>query len=207
MYTPYYRVSSGNVQTTLDPTARNTLGALYSPPPSASAVFSTTAGSSTPGFGAQPVYKYVYFYDAAALTGTMQAAPAPVYYIDESFTTVTGNAADAYFTTGGACIAGYLMPNTTALGTSLTGANWYLQLSQSYVHMAIGGLVQNCYAPTTQTNPGQGAYIVGSTTGSWASTVVSDAGNNERVLGLQWTAIASSLCDVLIGADGVYWGS
>ena len=47
----------------------------------------------------------MYFYDAAALTGTAQVAPAPVYWIDESFTTVTPNAADAYYTTTGACVA------------------------------------------------------------------------------------------------------
>lgn len=207
MYTAYYRISSGNVATTLDPTARNVLGAIYSPPPSSSAVFSTTAGSSTPGFGAQPIYKYVYFYDASALTGTMQAASAPVYYIDESFTTITGNAADAYYTTGGACVAGYLMPNTTALGTSQTGAGWYGQLSQSYVHIQIGGLLQGAYAPTTTTGAGQGSYITGLTAGSWTSLVNTTIAASSRVLGIQWTAIASSACDVLVGGLTSNWGS
>lgn len=206
MYLPYARVSSGNVQTTLDSVARNTVGAIYSPPPPSTSLFSTTAGSSTPGYGAQPVYKYVYFYDAAALTGTMQAAPAPVYYIDESFTTVTGNAADAYFTTGGACIAGYLMPNTTALGSSLTGAQWYLQLSQSYCFMQIGGFLKGALAPTTLTNAGQGNFIVGAATGSWTSIVINNAGANQRQLGVQWTAIAGGVCDVLVQGD-MFWGS
>lgn len=205
MYTPYYRISSGNVQTTLDPTARNVLGAIYSPPPSSTAVFSTTAGSSTAGFGAQPIYKYVYFYDAAALTGTMQAAPAPVYYIDESFTTVTGNSADAYYTTSGACVAGYLMPNTTALGTSNTGAQWYAQLSQSYVHIQVGGFLAGALAPTTLTAAAQGNYIYGTTTGSWTSIVNSSVVG--RLLAVQWTAIVSSACDVLVGGYQSFWGS
>jgi hypothetical protein len=203
MYTPYYRISSGNVQTTLDATARNVLGAIYSPPPASSAVFSTTAAASTAGYGAQPVYKYVYFYDASALTGTMQATPAPVYYIDESFTTITGNAADAYFTTLGACIAGYLLPNTTALGTSNTGAQWYAQLSQSYVHIQVGGFLAGAYAPTTSTNPGTGSLITGLTAGSWASQVINTA-TASRVLAYQWSAIASSACDVLVDLN---WGS
>jgi hypothetical protein len=207
MYTPYVRIAQGgNVQTTLDSVARNTVGAIYSPPPAASAVFSTTAGASTPGYGAQPVYKYVYFYDAAALTGTAQAAPAPVYYIDESFTTVTPNAADAYYTTNGNCIAGYWMPNTTALGTSQTAAQWYASFQQSYGFIQISGFLAGAYAPTTLTTPAQGNAIVGSATGSWASTVVADSAVASRQLGWQWTAIAAGLCDVLVGGD-VFWGS
>ncbi len=207
MYTPYVRISTGNVQTTLDAQARNTIGCIYSPPPASTQSFSTTAGVSTPGFGAQPVYKYVYFYDANALTGTAQAAPAPVYYIDESFTTVTPNAADAYYTTGGACIAGYWMPNTTALGSSNTAAAWYGEFVQSYGWIQIGGLLRGALAPTTQTGAGQGSAIYGSTTGSWASTVNTTVAASARVLGIQWTAIASGACDVLVGGYQSFWGS
>lgn len=206
MYTPYWRISTGNVQTTMDPTARNVVGAIYSPPPSSSQTFSTTAGSSSAGYGAQPVYKYVYFYDAADLSESMQAAPAPVYYIDESFTTVTANAADAYFTTGGACVAGYLLPNTTALGTSNSATAWYTELLQSYVHIQIGGLLQGALQPSTRTNPGQGSLITGLTTGEWASQVINTA-TPDRILGIQWTAIASGLCDVLVGGYTSFWGS
>jgi len=204
-----------NPQTQLDSSAKNQLGTVYSVPPGvysnvsgvSTPVFSTTAGSSTAGFGAPSVFKYVYFYDASALTGTMQNAPAPVYWIDESFTTITGNAADAYYTAGGACVAGYLMPNTTALGTSNTGAQWYAQLSQSYVWIQTAGFLSQAYAPTTQTSAGQGNYIYGATTGSWASIVNTSVANSSRVLGIQWTAIASSLCDVLVGGYTTFWGS
>lgn len=213
MYGPYPRFA--NPTTQLDSTAKNPLGFVYAPPWGQWAannigtipVFSTTAGSSTPGYGAPGVFKYVYFYDASALTGTMQNAPAPVYYIDESFTTITGNAADAYFTTGGACVAGYLMPNTTALGTSNTGAQWYAQLSQSYVWIQVAGFLSQAYAPTTQTSAGAGNYIYGLTTGSWASAVNTSVANSSRVLGIQWTAIANSLCDVLVGGYTTFWGS
>lgn len=207
MYTPYFRISTGNVQTMMDPTARNVVGAIYSPPPSSSATFSTTAGSSTPGYAAQPVYKYVYFYDASELTGTMQASPAPVYYIDESFTAVTGHADDAYFTTGGACVAGYLMPNTTALGTSQTGAQWYTQLSGSYVAIQVGGFLKGALQPSTRTGAGTGSYITGLTTGDWVSLVNTSVANSSRILGIQWTAIASSACDVLVGGYTSFWGS
>lgn len=209
MYTPYVRFA--NPQTQLDPTAKNTPGSIYSPPPgtysssTSQPVFSTTASASTPGYGAPGVFKYVYFYDAAALTGTMQAAPAPVYWTDESYTTVTGNAANAWITTGGAMIAGYLMPNTTALGSSLTGANWYLQLSQSYCWIQIGGFLGAAYGPTT--GGAVGDYIIGLTNGSWSSSGVTTISASSRVLGYQLTAVASSLCDVLVGGLTTFWGS
>ena len=211
MYGPYARF--GNPQTQLDVKAQNPLGFIYSPPwgtysnSTSQPVFSTTAGSSTPGFGAPGIFKYVYFYDASALTGTMQAAPAPVYWIDESYTTVTGNAADAYSTIGGASIAGYLMPNTTALGTSNTGAAWYLQLSQSYCWIQVAGFLSGALAPTTQTAAGIGNPIAGLATGSWTSVVAATVAASSRVLGIQQSAIAASACDVLVGGYTTFWGS
>jgi len=193
MYQPYVRITSGNVQTTLDSVAKNPVGSIYSPPANLGAPLSTK------GLGAQPVYKYVYYNSTA--NPAPVAAPAPVYYTDESFTTVSGNAAEAYFTTLGACIAGYIMPNTTALST-LTAA----QLNQSYLFMQIGGLLVGAYAPTTTTAAAPGNAIVGSTTGNWASTVLTVAAVAGRSAGWQWTAIASSTCDVLLGADA-FWGS
>lgn len=210
MYTPYVRFA--NPQTQLDPSAKNTPGSIYSPPPgvyspsTSQPVFSTTAAASTPGYGAPCVFKYVYFYDASALTGTAQIAPAPVYWIDESFTTVTPNAADAFYTTGGGMIAGYWMPNTTALGTSLTAANWYLQMVQSYGWIQIGGFLPGALGPSAGT-AGVGNFIWGAATGSWASTGGTTMGANEVVLGRQLTAVASTLCDVLVAGFTTFWGS
>lgn len=206
-YLPYARVTTGNPQTTLDATAKNPVGAIWAPPsPYNGATFSTTATVSTAGLGAPPVFKYVYFYDAAALTGTAQIAPAPVYWIDESFSTVTPNAADAYSTLLGACVAGYWMPNTTALGTSNSASAWYLQFSQAYGWIQIGGFLPGALAPSTSTNPAIGSLITGLTTGSWASQVINTSTPN-GVLGRQWSAIASGVCDVLVGAYSSFWGS
>lgn len=212
MYGPYPRFA--NPTTQLDTTAKNPLGFVYSPPwgtyssaSSSTPVFSTTAGSSTAGYGAPGIYKYVYFYDASALTGTVQAAPAPVYYIDESFTTVTGNAADAYFTTGGAMVAGYLMPNATSLGTSLTGAQWYAQLSASYCWIQVGGFLPSALVPSTLGSNAAGNVIQGLTTGSWTSTSNTTLQASGRVLGIQLQASAASLVDVLVGGQSTFWGS
>jgi hypothetical protein len=193
MYTPYVRITTGNVQTTLDAAAKNPVGAIWSPP--------VNLGSplSTKGLGAQPVYKYLYYNSTS--NPAPVAAPAPVYYTDESFTTVSGNAAEAYFTTNGQCIAGYLMPNTTAL-TTLTNT----QLNQSYCFVQISGFLASAYAPTTVTAGAPGNVIAGAATGNWAS-VVNTTTAGYRYLALQWTAIASSLCDVLVGGDSCFWGS
>lgn len=200
-YLPYARVSSGNVQTTLDSSAKNTLGGLYAVPAPfpTTAVFSTTSGSSTSGYGAPPIFKYVYY--NSTTNPTPVAAPAPVYYTDESFTTVSGNAAEAYFTTQGACVAGYLMPNTTAY-SGLTSTI----LNQSYCWIQVAGFLSGAYNPTTSTNPGQGSLITGLTTGNWASQVINTA-TALKVLALQWTAIANSVCDVVVNGDTTFWGS
>ena len=210
MYTPYVRFA--NPQTQMDPSAKNVVGSIYSPPPgtytnyTSGPTFSPTLNLSTPGYGAPGVFKYVYFYDASALTGTMQAAPAPVYWTDESFTAVTGHAADAY-SSAAASVAGYLMPNATALGTSNTGAQWYLQLSQSYVWIQIGGFLSQAYAPTTQTAAGIGNSIYYSTGADWASTVNTTLAASSRLLGVQYSAIVNSLCDVMVGNNSTFWGS
>lgn len=190
---PYVRVTTGNFQTTLDPAARNPLGCIYVPPVSATLV------TTSKGYGAQAVVKYVYY--NSTTNPAPVAAPAPVYYTDESFTTVSGNAAEALFTTNGACLAGYLLPNSTAV-SGLTAA----QLNQSYCFIQVGGLLVGAYAPTTVTAGAAGNIIAGLATGNWASIVnVTNAGNRE--LGIQWTAIASSACDVLVSGFGPYWGS
>lgn len=208
-YLPYARISTGNVQTTLDATAKNPVGGLWAPPVPypTTATFSATAGVSTPGYGAPPIFKYVYFYDAAALTGTAQIAPAPVYYIDESFTTVTPNAADAYFTTGGAAVAGYWMPNTTALGTSNTAAQWYAQFIQSYGWIQIAGFLPGALEATTVGSNAQGNYIEGLATGSWASTTNVALQTSGRILGIQWSVAAGGVYDVLVGGYQSFWGS
>lgn len=210
MYTPYVRFA--NPFTQLDSSAKNIPGSIYSPPPGtfsatgSGPLFSTTVNLSTPGFGAPGVFKYVYFYDANALTGTAQSAPAPVYWIDESFTTVTPNAADAWFVLGGAMVAGYWMPNTTSLGTSQTAAGWYLQFVQSYGWIQIGGFISQAIAPTAGSGAA-GNVIQGLTAGSWVSTGNTTLQASGRVLGVQLTATTALLADVLVGGFETFWGS
>jgi hypothetical protein len=198
MYQPYARFA--NPQTQLDATAKNPVGCIYSLPANQNLPLSTK------GIGAQPVYKYVYFNAVAAPTAV--AAPAPVYWTDESFTTVSSHAADSYSNgTGvaGVAIAGYWMPNTTALGTSQTAAQWGTQFQQSYGWIQIGGFLAGGWAPTAGA-AAIGNFITGLATGDWSSTSAATI-TAGRLLGIQYSAVAASICDILVGGYQTFWGS
>ena len=208
MYTPYVRFA--NPYTQLDGTAKNIPGSIYSPPPGtypASSVFSATIGSGTPGFGAPPVFKYVYY--QSTLNPVPEIAPAPVYWADETFTIVTGQATEAYVpateavSPNGASVAGYLMPNTTQY-VGLTAAT----LNSSYCWIQIGGFLPGAFEPTTQTSTVFANPIYGLGSGAWTSAVNTTIANSTRALGVLWSAISGGVCDVLLGGyPGCFWGS
>ena len=124
------------------------------------------------------------------------AGPAPVYWVDETYTTVTGVTSEALCTLNGA--AGYLMPNTTDI-PGLTDA----MLEGSLCLIQIGGQLSGAYGPTGGT-AGVGNLIV-PIAGNWTSQgVVQSAtagGVACRSLGVQTTALASGLCNVLVNSD------
>jgi hypothetical protein len=193
MYTSYPRVTSGNFQTTLDNSPLNNIGAIYSPPPTSGAPLSTK------GLGAQPVCKYL-FYKSTSQPAPV-AVPAPVYYVDESFTTVSGNAAEAFTVTGLPMVAGYLLPNTTAF-PSLTAAI----LQSTYVWVQVGGLLVAGYAPAATA---VGDSIIGIATGNFvAGRVAAGTAATSRPFGTALTAVSGGTADILLGAaQTTFWGS
>ena len=195
MYTPYVRISTGNPSTVLDVNPTNTLGAIYAPPASPTVV------TSSKGYGAQPVMKYVQYKSTSQ--PTPGAAPAPVYYTDESFTVVSGNAAEAFITAGFVCVAGYLLVNTTSVST-LTAAI----LQSSYVWIQIGGVLVGATVPGSTA---VGDTIIGAASGNFASTRVvagTPPTTTVKYLGYALTAIASSVGDVMVGGlSSTFWGS
>lgn len=202
MYTPFARIGTGSVLTQLDSTPKNTVGAIWSPPATAGAPITTK------GYGAQPVYKYVYY--NSTVNPSPENAPAPVYYTDESFSTVSGDSAEAFFVEGGLgpCAAGYLMPNTTSItGLLATATATAPGLNQSYCWIQVGGWLGGAFAPTTLTGAGVGSYIYGTSTGNWSSVVNTTIGAQTRIFGVQWSVITNLLCDVLVGGPSVFWGS
>lgn len=124
------------------------------------------------------------------------AGPAPVWWTDETYTTVSGVESEALLGLNG--IAGYLLPNTTDMpnltNTILNGSMCLIQ---------VGGMCKAAYAPTT--TPGVANTIYG-TAGNWTSTglapsATAGTGVTARPLGVQATAASGGLADVLVTSD------
>lgn len=140
--------------------------------------------------GAPAIYMLVQYKSTAQPAPV--AGPAPVYWTDLTFTTVSGVESEGIVTPQG--VAGYLMPNTTAL-PNLTAA----LLQGALCLIQVSGPLTGAYAPTT--TGGAGNWIIGSA-GNWTSTgVASGTAPGSRPLGVQLTAAASGLCSVLVNCD------
>ena len=124
------------------------------------------------------------------------AGPAPVYWVDETYTLVTGVESEALLGLNGA--AGYLMPNTTDI-SGLTDA----MLEGSLCLIQVGGQLSGAYGPTGGT-AGVGNLIVpaaGNFVTNGVAVSNTAGGVTARSFGVQATAISSGLCDVLVNSD------
>lgn len=197
LYGAFQKITTGNVRTTIDSSTvpangvpRQPLGTIYSPPVNAGAAIGS-------GYGAPPVYKYVQYNSTA--NPSVQAAPAPVYWKDETFTVVTGVFSESFLAAAGSA-AGYLMPNSTdysGLTAAILNGNW--------VWIQIAGWLQAGLVPST--TPGAGSTIVASA-GNWTATgVAAGTAPTSRVMGMQLAAAVSSACDILVGPYTTFWGS
>ena len=127
---------------------------------------------------------------------TPVAGPAPVYWVDETYTLVTGVESEALLGLNGA--AGYLMPNTTDI-SGLTDA----MLEGSLCLIQVGGYLAGAYGPTGGT-AGVGNLIVpavGNFVTNGVAVSNTAGGVTARSFGVQATAISSGLCDVLVNSD------
>jgi hypothetical protein len=161
-----------------------------------------TTNVQVPNANSSPaIFMLVQYLSTSAITTanlTTAAAPAPVYWTDNTFTTITAISTEGI---GGTTLglnfpAGYMMVNTTDL-TSLTAA----QLVGAQIIIQIAGYLKGAYGPTTGT-AGIGNWIVPAA-GTFISTGVV-AGTTAPTLspfGRQLTALSSGLCDVLVGTD------
>ena len=151
-------------------------------------------------YGAPAIYMLVKYLSTSALTTanlTTAGAPAPVWWTDETFTTVSGISTEAI---GGTTLglnfpAGYLMVNTVDI-PNLTAA----QVLGAQLLIQVSGYLKGGYAPTAGTNAiGNWAVPLA---GTFTSTGVAAAtGSAYQSFGRQLTAVASGLCDILVGTD------
>ncbi len=148
------------------------------------------------------IFMLVQYLSTSAITTanlTTAAAPAPVYWTDNTFTTVTGITTEGI---GGTTLglnfpAGFLMPNTVSL-TSLTAAG----LVGSLCLIQVAGYLKGAYM-SSSANAGIGAWIV-PVAGTLSSAFIA-AGSSAtyQPFGRQLTALSSGLCDVLVGCDNI----
>jgi len=147
--------------------------------------------------GSPAIYMLVQMLSTSAMTlANWQTAnaPAPVYWTDSTFTTVSALYTEGNLISGGSLnsVAGYMMPNYASLPnatlTQLLGGQFLIQ---------VAGPLFNAYGPTSGGGAGQNIY---GTTGTFTSTGTASAVAG-RQLGVQLTAVASGLCNVLVTSD------
>jgi hypothetical protein len=154
--------------------------------------------SASNPYGTPSIYQLVKYLSTSALTTanlTTVGAPAPVYWTDNTFTTVTAISTEAFATAPLAFPAGYLMVNTVSLPT-LTGA----QVLGALLLIQVAGYLKGAYAATAGTN-GIGSWIEGAAGTFLTTGVAAGSSPTYQPFGRQMTAIASGLCDVLVSTD------
>jgi len=166
--------------------AYNQLGIAYLAPPNP-AVLSTTKGQ-----GAPVVVRYVRYNSTA--NPAVVAGPAPVYWTDETFTTVSGVFTEGIPNSTGSSnmLAGFLAPNTTSY-SGLTNTI----LNGNYVFIVVAGFVSQAWL----TAGAVGGTVYG-TAGNWT---VSATASGSAPQGAGFARVvstpASSLGDIIAQCD------
>jgi hypothetical protein len=147
--------------------------------------------------GAPAIYILVQYLATSATTlaeWQTANAPAPVYWTDNTFTTVSGVFSEGNLVSGGNLnsVAGYWMPNYASL-PNVTLA----QLLGAYGLIQVAGPLLGAYGPTSGGGAGQNIY---GSAGNFTSTGTASAVAG-RQLGVQLTAVSSGLCNVLVTSD------
>jgi len=156
--------------------------------------------------GSQAIYILVQYSPASAITTanlTTAAGPAPVYWTDNTFTTVTGITTEGIggTTLGLAFPAGYMLLNTATGyglgGTALTAA----ALLGSFILIQVAGYLKGVYCSGTS-NPGIGSWIVPAAGTLSSNSIAAGSTTTYQPFGRQLTALVSTnYCDVLVGCD------
>jgi hypothetical protein len=122
---------------------------------------------------------------------TIQAGPALVYWKDETFTTVTPLAAEAFAgaTSAANSIAGWLLYNTTTLASAAASL-----INGNFCWIAVGGFVPGAFISSGAANISlMGALNAGA---AWSTVTPATAGN--KVAAYTLTAASSNLADLYV---------
>jgi hypothetical protein len=160
-----------------------------------------TTGTVSNPYGSPAIYVLAKYLSTSATTlANWQTAnaPAPVYWTDNTFTTVTGITTEGI---GGTTLglnfpAGYLMVNY-ASAPKLTLA----QLLGGYVFVQVAGYLKGAYTSGT-TAPGIGSNIIPVAGIFSANSLAAGTAPTYRPFGRQLTALVSTnYCDVMVESD------
>jgi hypothetical protein len=157
------------------------------------------ASSSAGGYGCYLTVKYVRYKSTA--NPAMVAGPAPVYYTDETFTTVSGVYSEGNPAATGEVnsAAGWLLLNTATASTTGTGIGSLISatiLNGNYVFIAVMGFVPLCWISNQTDVTGTGLGIIGAS-GNWSSDVF--VNNGSKPIGYTWSALSNTnYADVLV---------
>ena len=145
-------------------------------------------------FGADGIFKLVYYQSTG--NPAPQSAPAPVYWTDNTYTTVTGVESESLLGLNG--IAGYLMLNTTSLPTLTATLLNGTAANPSQVIIQVAGYLVGGIAPAATV---AGDWIIGAT-GNWTpARVAQGTRSGYREYGVAATAVSGGLCNILLNCD------
>ncbi|HKN69972.1 MAG TPA: hypothetical protein VJX30_03010 [Terriglobales bacterium] len=189
------------IQTPFPNGAYNPLGALYfTNAPANGGNLAISSATPPGGYAAGTWLKYVLLKGSQSVT--MVAGPAPVVYVDDSFTTVSPHFADAYVGSNAVYTAGWLLPNTgsvagVGVGSAVSGTILYNGGAGSYVWIAVQGFVPQAYCNTGSGAAAQGNFLY--QTGDYEVTGIADGtAQPHRGCGYVWsTATSTSYFDVI----------
>ena len=153
-----------------------------------------TSSTAANPFGAPAYFMLVYYQSTG--NPAPQSAPAPVYWTDNTYTTVTGVESESLLGLNG--IAGYLMLNTTSLPTLTATLLNGTSANPSQVIIQVGGYLVGGIAPASTV---AGDWIIGAA-GNWTpARVAAGTAPGYRPYGVAATAVASGLCNILLNCD------
>lgn len=140
-------------------------------------------------YGAPAIFMLVNYISTA--NPTPAAAPAPVYWTDSTFTTVSGVSTESAQGLNG--IAGYLMLNTTDLPT-LTAT----LLNNSLCLIQVAGLVLGAVAPAALV---AGDWVIGAAGNFTPGRVAAGTAAGYRTFGTAASAVSGGLANLMLNCD------
>jgi len=171
---------------------------LYNQSLSPIAVYSSIGEAQVPGqryVGADGIFKLVYYKSTG--NPAPAAAPAPVYWVDNTFTSVTGVESEGFMGLNGP--AGYLMVNTTDLpslnAASLTGTTAYPNVQ---VIIQVAGVLIGGISPASIV---AGDFIFGAAGNFTAARSAAGTYPGYQPFGRAMSAVVGGLCNILLDCD------